>query len=310
MRIDYLMYFLNVAQSKSINISAKELYISQQSLSWAIKTLEQEVGAPLFDRHYYGVELTEVGKIVAEHAGRILKEHYALRKNVLPYLEPVYPSFSGQLKIGINYHIVNELLHTIMHTFTRQNPNVALVVKDSSIAQMVSALEAGEIDIALFGDWSAQCAQRVLLPDELISEPLYEAAIIVCVSKQLPLAAKRMVTPDELLSEPLIQYADQSITQCFFAGYGTPRIAMETSSTELYRQIIQDGVGYGLTNWLDWHEDYSFEAKNQLSVIPVAHPHAAICYRLLYRRQALNDPCRAALIRIIRQRFNLLEENH
>ena len=105
MRIDYLMYFLNVAQSKSINISAKELYISQQSLSWAIKTLEQEVGAPLFDRHYYGVELTEVGKIVAEHAGRILKEHYALRKNVLPYLEPVSTSFSGQLKIGINYHI-------------------------------------------------------------------------------------------------------------------------------------------------------------------------------------------------------------
>ena len=86
MRIEYLIYFLNVAQSRSISISARELYISQQSLSWAIKTLEQEIGAPLLERHYYGVELTQVGEIVAEHAGRIVQEHYAMRKNVLPYL--------------------------------------------------------------------------------------------------------------------------------------------------------------------------------------------------------------------------------
>ena len=61
MRIDYLIYFLNVTQTRSINISAKQLYISQQSLSRAIKTLEEEIGAPLLKRHYYGVELTEVG---------------------------------------------------------------------------------------------------------------------------------------------------------------------------------------------------------------------------------------------------------
>lgn len=46
MRIDYLIYFLNVTQTRSINISAKQLYISQQSLSRAIKTLEEEIGAP------------------------------------------------------------------------------------------------------------------------------------------------------------------------------------------------------------------------------------------------------------------------
>lgn len=133
MRIDYLIYFLNVTQTRSINISAKQLYISQQSLSRAIKTLEEEIGAPLLKRHYYGVELTEVGEIVSEYAGRIVKEHYAMRKSLLPYLEPVSEAFTGRLRLGINYHIINEVLHTIVHTFVRQNPGVRFSVSEHSV---------------------------------------------------------------------------------------------------------------------------------------------------------------------------------
>ena len=152
MRIDYLIYFLNVTQTRSINISAKQLYISQQSLSRAIKTLEEEIGAPLLKRHYYGVELTEVGEIVSEYAGRIVKEHYAMRKSLLPYLEPVSEAFTGRLRLGINYHIINEVLHTIVHTFVRQNPGVRAFPSAYSQRGMDrQALMDGELDLALFG---------------------------------------------------------------------------------------------------------------------------------------------------------------
>lgn len=307
MRIEYLIYFLNVAQSRSISISARELYISQQSLSWAIKTLEQEIGAPLLERHYYGVELTQVGEIVAEHAGRIVQEHYAMCKNVLPYLESVTTAFSGQLRVGINYHIVNELLHTIIHTFSRQNPGVQLCVRDYSAEQMAQAVAEGELELALFGDWAETPCPAA---DELLCESLYEAELLVCTAKRTALAGKRHLTPAELVDEPLVQYADTAVPARFFAGCGTPRVVLETSSTDLYRQAIQDGLGYGLTNRLDWQEDYSFEAKKQLAIIPVEHPHAAICYRLLYRRAQLSDPCLSALLHIIRQRFDLLDEAH
>lgn len=307
MRIEYLIYFLNVAQSKSISISARELYISQQSLSWAVKTLEQEIGAPLLARHYYGVELTEVGEIVAEHAGRMVQEHYAMRKNLLPYLEGVSTSFSGRLRVGINYPIINELLHTIVHTFSRQNPGVQLRVRDYSAEQMARAVTDNELDLALYGDWSETPGPSA---DALLCEALYEAELLVCTSQRTALAARRHLTPAELVDEPLVQYADAAVTAQFFAGCGAPRVVLETSSTELYRQAIQDGLGYGLTNRLDWQEDYSFEAKKQLAIIPVAHPHAAICYRLLYRREQIADPCLSALIHIIRQRFNLLDEAH
>lgn len=307
MRIEYLIYFLNVAQSRSISISARELYISQQSLSWAIKTLEQEVGAQLLNRHYYGVELTEVGEIVAEHAAKMVQEHYAMRKNVLPYLEGVSTSFSGQLRIGVNYHIINELLHTIIHTFSRQNPGVQLCVRDYSAAQMGQAVAEGELDLALFGDWAETPCPQI---GDLFCEALYEAKLLVCTSQRTTLAAKRHLTPVELVEEPLVRYADASVIAPFFAGCGTPRVVLETSSTDLYRQAIQDGLGYGLTNRLDWMEDYSFEAKKQLAIIPVDHPHAAICYRLLYHRKTLTDPCLEALVRIIRQRFDLLDEAH
>ena len=303
MRIDYLLYFLNVAQSKSINISAKQLYLSQQSLSRAIKTLEREIGAPLLKRHYYGVALTEVGEIVAEYAEHIVKEHYSMKKALLPYLEPVSQTGPGQLHIGINYHIINELLHTIVHTFTRQNPQGQLQIRDCSVEWMKQAVGSGELDLALYGDWDSKTEEE---PGGLIMEELYKAEVLVCVSQKSPLATKRLVHPRDLLSEPLIQYADQSITENFFAGYGTPWVLIETSSTELFRQMVQDGAGYGLTNRLDWEEDYSFMQKNNLAIIPVDHPHARISYRLLYRGEETVSPCLNAFLEIIRKRFLLL----
>ncbi len=306
MRIDYLIYFLNVTQTRSINISAKQLYISQQSLSLAIKTLEEEIGAPLLKRHYYGVELTEVGEIVSEYAGRIVKEHYAMRKSLLPYLEPVSEAFTGRLRLGINYHIINEVLHTIVHTFVRQNPGVRFSVSEHSVEWMRQALMDGELDLALFGDWEEE---NPSLSDSLICEELYRADMLVCVSQKSSLSAKRVIRPEELLTEPLIQYENQSITEKFFKGYGNPRILLETSSTELFRQMVQDGAGYGLTNRLDWQEDYSFAEKSKLSVIPVSHPHAAIRYQLLYRKEDRLSPCLAAFLTIVRKRFALLESH-
>lgn len=302
MRIDYLIYFLHIAQSRSMNISAKQLYISQQSLSWAMKALEQEIGAPLLERHYYGVELTSVGEIVAEYAARIVKENYAMQKALLPYLDPVSEAFSGELNLGINYHIINELLYTIVHTFTRQNPGMRLQIRDGSVEWMKQAVADGTLDLALFGEWAGDCPDSLL-----VTESLYEADILVCVSRRSPLAAKRILDPSELLSEPLIQYTDQSITRSFFAGYGEPSILLETSSTELLRQMIQNGSGYCLTNLLDWQEDYSFAEKNNLVIIPVQHPHAAISYRIAYRRDQQDSPRLAAMLRTIRKRFMMLE---
>ena len=121
--------------------------------------------------------------------------------------------------------------------------------------------------------------------------------MLVCVSQKSSLSAKRVIRPEELLTEPLIQYENQSITEKFFKGYGNPRILLETSSTELFRQMVQDGAGYGLTNRLDWQ------------VIPVSHPHAAIRYQLLYRKEDRLSPCLAAFLTIVRKRFALLESH-
>lgn len=301
MRIDYLVYFLHVVQTKSINISARQLHLSQQSLSWAIKKLEEEIGASLFERHYYGVDLTREGEIVAEHAGKIVKEHYTMKKELLPYLEPVSEVFSGELRLGINYHIINEVLYTIVQTFTRQNPGVKLQIKDGSVAEMKQAVKEGNMDLALFGDWAGETVSL---------ETLYRANILVCVSKKSHLADKRIIGPEELVAEPLSQYTDQEITTHFFEGYGKPNILLETSSTELLRQMIQAGAGYCLTNQLDWNEDYSFAEKANLSVIPVKHPAAAISYSMIYPESEGDRAASSglsALIKIIRKRFQLLE---
>lgn len=72
MRLEYLEYFARVAQYKSINKAAKELFITQPALTSALQSLEEELGFKLFSRSYQGVLLTPNGQKVLEDAQKIL----------------------------------------------------------------------------------------------------------------------------------------------------------------------------------------------------------------------------------------------
>ena len=83
MRMSHLRYFLEVSRTKNISLAAKNLHLSQPSLSFAIKTLEDELGIPLLIRHSHSVSLTEAGEQFASHAERIVGSADQLRDLML-----------------------------------------------------------------------------------------------------------------------------------------------------------------------------------------------------------------------------------
>ena len=83
MRIEQLKYFLEAAQSGSINAVAQHLFISQQGISDALKRMEKELGVVLFNRSKVGITLTPAGEGLYEYAHQVVQAYGQLENYVL-----------------------------------------------------------------------------------------------------------------------------------------------------------------------------------------------------------------------------------
>ena len=75
MHIDQLTYFVHVVDTGSINATAQKYFMTQQAINASLKKLESEVGSPLLNRNYKGIELTPQGRVFLYYAQNILQQY-------------------------------------------------------------------------------------------------------------------------------------------------------------------------------------------------------------------------------------------
>ena len=148
MNIDQLKYLADLAITNSMNVTAKRMFITQQAVSDSIKRLEHELGCTLLNRSKTGISFTEDGKVILEHAQKILKQHNAIEQ----YLQEKYDKdhLHGKLLIGAgpvsNETILPELLFRMRNRF----PNISIHVAGNSVSTIIQLLQNGELDFILF----------------------------------------------------------------------------------------------------------------------------------------------------------------
>lgn len=139
MRIEQLQYIFEIRDNHSITKTAEKYFISQQSLSKAIKALEQELGVSLYVYHNKKVSLTPEGLLVAEYAEQICKTTQTMQKelNKLKYK----PSKTQQVKILSFSALSNLLVSTSYNFFRAVNPNIRLSFQNINSLSVTEATE-------------------------------------------------------------------------------------------------------------------------------------------------------------------------
>lgn len=129
MRLEQLYYIVEVARQKSISKAAKNLYISQPSLSKAISQLENELDTPLFVRLQQGIIPTTTGELIIDKAQNILKEVADIK-----VLAENKPSLSNQnaLRIALPLLLCNELLSQILQELHDNYPTLTILPYQSA----------------------------------------------------------------------------------------------------------------------------------------------------------------------------------
>jgi DNA-binding transcriptional LysR family regulator len=142
MELTRLRSFIVLAERLHFGEAARLLRLSQPALSKQIRQLEDEVGAPLFDRGRHGARLTEVGSLFAEEARRLVQQaEAALEKGRRAARGEV-----GRLAIGFGFSTVT-LVPRVISKFRLRYPGVEIELRDMSTPEQIDALRAGSIHI-------------------------------------------------------------------------------------------------------------------------------------------------------------------
>lgn len=138
-----LKYVYAVYKERSFTRAAQKLFISQPSLSAAIKNVETEIGAPLFDRSGAEISLTEVGRAYIETAEKMIK----LEEDFSNKLSDIYNLETGRLSVGGTNYLSSYVLPRIINRFTSLYPKIEVSLVEANSVNLSHMIEREEIDV-------------------------------------------------------------------------------------------------------------------------------------------------------------------
>lgn len=240
MTLTELRYIVAVGRERHFGRAAEACFVSQPTLSVAVKKLEEELGVTLFERGPGEVSVTPAGQRIVEQAQRVLEESARIKEIAAAGRDPL----AGPLRLGAIYTIGPYLLPKLIPILRRSAPAMQLHIQENFTHRLAEALKSGEADVIL-----------VALPfDEpgIATEAVYDEPFVVAVPRGHPWENRKRVTSEELTRESLLLlgeghcFRDQVLEICHTVRSRERNpIArtVEGGSLETIRQMVAGGVG-------------------------------------------------------------------
>ncbi|CAH1203821.1 HTH-type transcriptional regulator CynR [Paenibacillus allorhizoplanae] len=259
MEFRQLEYFIAICEELHFTRASEKLGMSQPTLSHQIKSLEDELGVPLFDRIGKKIAITEAGKILLDEC----KVIFSSLNNVKVQILELQKVNRGTLSIGALPGELTQLVSSLLLDFHHIYPEVQ--IKILNLDDIVERVIQNQIDLAI-----------TIFPveDERIRKiPLYKEDIYLAVSRDHVLADRESINFDEISSYPLIlfpqshkcrQIIDLNSSVC---GINMEPI-IETTAIETIIDLVKSGAGVTALSrtYLNMYND------EQLTAIKIVNP--------------------------------------
>lgn len=239
MELRQLEIFVSVADHLSMRRAAEALKLSQPSISARIQTLEDELGAPVFDRLARGVSLTEIGRAILPHARNVLKELESFSQTV----DAIQNLVRGHLSIGTVTTISSYLIPTVIKAFRERFPSVSLGFMEARSRDLILALKNHRIDLAVISEFS---------PDPDVStHHLFDEEVYIITSPTHPLADRGTVNFIELKDYPFVVLdagfgLRSTLTIAATQAGFNPIVHLEMESLQAVKGLVEIGLGISL----------------------------------------------------------------
>ncbi|MCS6765137.1 MAG: LysR substrate-binding domain-containing protein [Candidatus Protistobacter heckmanni] len=242
MTLTELKYIVAVARERHFGRAAEACFVSQPTLSVAVKKLEDELNMQIFERGTGEVSLTPSGEQVVAQAQRVLEQTQAIRELARHGKDPL----SGPLRVGVIYTIGPYLLPTLVPQLLETVPEMPLLLQENFTVKLLELLKQGEIDCAIMAEPFSDAGLTV--------RPVYDEPFVVALPRNHELAKRRSVPPEELKKQNMLLlgsghcFRDHVLDVCPELARFTPTAdgiqkAFEGSSLETIRHMVAGGIG-------------------------------------------------------------------
>lgn len=239
MTLTELRYLVNLDKERHFGRAAERSFVSQPTLSVAVKKLEDELGVTLFERNRGEARPTPVGARIIAQARRVLAES----KLIEDLAREGRDEMSGPLRFGAIYTVGPYLVPRLVPLLRQRAPQMPLVIEENYTAKLLEQLRDNELDVAVMAEpFDGQ---------GLMSWPLYDEDFVVvmpedhrwCPEREIP--ARNLSEEQLLLLGPGHCFRDQVIQacpKCVDPDSDGPR-AQNGSSLETIRHMVASGLG-------------------------------------------------------------------
>ena len=243
MTLTELRYIVAVARERHFGHAADACFVSQPTLSVAVKKLEDELGVTLFERGSSEIAVTPVGQEIVAQAQRVLEQAGAIKELAKHGKNPL----DGPLRFGVIYSIAPYLLPALVPKMIKAAPEMPLIIEENFTHRLLEMLKSGDID----------CAILALPFSEpgLMVQAVYDEPFMVAMPAGHAWEKRKSIAAADLKKETMLLLGsghclrDQVLQVCpelmRFSSSSAEGIqrTFEGSSLETIRHMVASGVG-------------------------------------------------------------------
>ena len=245
MTLTELKYIVAVARERHFGRAAEACFVSQPTLSVAVKKLEEELEVKLFERGSGEIAVTPLGAEIIRQAQSVLEQAAEIREIAKRGKDPL----GGPLTLGVIYTIGPYLLPELVRHNIERTPQMPLMLQENFTVRLLEMLRTGEIDCAILAE---------PFPDSgLAVAPLYDEPFMAALPAGHRLAQGDAVSSAQLRGEHMLLlgtghcFRDHVLQVCpEFAGFASSgegiRKSFEGSSLETIKHMVAAGMGVTL----------------------------------------------------------------
>ena len=289
MELFQLEAFLAVVREGSFSAAAKALYRTQPAISQTIKKLEDEIGRPLFDRSSRRGLLTDAGRVLADHAERLVN----LRQRTLAALDDVRQLRTGRLRVAANELTCLYLL-PVLHEYRRLYPEVHITVQRALGSRVPAQVldYAADFGVVTFRPDTAALHSTVVYHDEL--------AFVVPPSH--PLSRRVQVSIAELASESFVAHHvsspyRQKVIDTFRKKRIELRMPVEMPTIDAIKKFVAMGNGVALLPAITVERELAHKELIRVQVPELAFDRKL---RLIHRREGTLSHAAEAMLAVVK----------
>jgi LysR family hydrogen peroxide-inducible transcriptional activator len=283
MTLTELRYIVAVARERHFGRAAEACFVSQPTLSVAIKKLEEELDLKIFERGANEISVTPLGEAIVRQAQQVIEQAAAIKEIAKRGKDPL----AGALKLGIIYTIGPYLLPDLVKHAIEMTPQMPLMLQENFTVKLLDMLRTGELDCAIMAE---------PFPDTgLAIAPLYDEPFMVAVPKTHALAKRKSISAEELKRETMLLlgtghcFRDQVLEVCpEFARFSTDtdgmRKSFEGSSLETIKHMVASGMGITVVPKLSVPREAHEHVKYILFEQPVPSRRVVLAWRRSFTR--------------------------